>query len=128
MALKVCDCGEVEFLTRVTSYEGSKLKLYSNDYTATETSTIGNFTECAVSGYAQKSLASGSWTYTTSGTVTASYAEQEFLLTTAASVYGYTVTNSAGTVLMWAERFTGAPFVLPTGGGSIKITLNITAD
>jgi hypothetical protein len=38
------------------------------------------------------------------------------------------VSNSAGTVLIYAERFTGAPFVLPAGGGSIKVTLNLTGD
>lgn len=133
MALMVPNVGEVEILTRAVTYEGSKLKLYTNDYTCTETSVIGNFTECAVTGYAQKSLTgtvSGStWVVSTASLITtASYAEQEFLPTTAVSVYGYMVTNSAGSTLLWAERFTGAPFVIPAGGGSIKVTLNITGD
>lgn len=129
MALMVPCVGEVVFLTRVMTYEGSKLKLYTNDYTCTETSIIGNFTECVVAGYVQKSLSSGSWTISTATNITtASYAEQEFLPTTAVSCYGYMVTNSAATVVLWAERFTGAPFVIPAGGGSIKVTLNITGD
>ena len=43
------------------------------------------------------------------------------------SVYGYFVTNNAGTVLLWAERFTDGPYNLPSGGGSIKITPSIEA-
>ena len=33
MALLVPDASEVIFLTRVVAFEGSKLKMYSNDYT-----------------------------------------------------------------------------------------------
>lgn len=129
MALVVPDVGEREILSRALTYEGSKLKLYTNDYTCTEGSVIGSFTECAVAGYAQKTLLTGSWVVSTATNITtASYPEQEFLPTTAVSVYGYCVTNSAGSTLIYAERFTGAPFVLPAGGGSIKITLNITGD
>jgi hypothetical protein len=124
MALKVPNVGEQEFLTRALTYEGSKLKLYTNNYVCTETSVVGDFTECAVAGYAAKTLLSGSWTTSS----TATYAEQEFLPTTATSVYGYYVTNSAASVVLWAEQFTGAPYVIPAGGGSIKVTLNITAD
>lgn len=133
MALLVPDVGEVEFLTRVLTYEGSKLKLFTNDYTPIESTVIGNLTECVVTGYAQKSLtgtvSGGTWVISTlTNVTTASYAQQEFLPTTAVSCYGYAVTNSAGTTLLWAERFTGAPFTLPAGGGSIKITLNLIGD
>lgn len=129
MALMVPCVGEREILTRALTYEGSKLKLYTNNYVCTETSVIGDFTECVVAGYVQKSLTAGSWVVSTlSNITTASYAEQEFLPTTAVSVYGYTVTNSAASVVIWAEQFTGAPYVIPAGGGSIKVTLNITGD
>jgi hypothetical protein len=124
MALKVPNVGEAEILSRALTYEGSKLKLFTNNYTCTETSVIGDFTEMGVAGYAQKTLATGSWSISS----TATYAEQEFLPTTAVSAYGYVVTNSAGSVVLWAETFTAAPFVIPAGGGSIKVTLNITAD
>jgi hypothetical protein len=133
MALMVPNVGEVEFLTRSFTYEGSKLKLYTNNYTCTETSVIGSFTECVVAGYAHKTLtgtvSGGTWVISTASLITtASYAEQEFLPTTAVSCYGYMVTNSAGTVLLFAEQFTGAPYVIPAGGGSIKVTVNFTGD
>jgi hypothetical protein len=133
MALLVPNVGEVEILTRALTFEGSKLKLYTNDYTATETSIIGNFTECAVAGYAHKTLtgtvSGGTWVISTASNITtASYAQQSYAITTATSCYGYMVTNSAGTVVLWAERFTGAPFTLPAGGGTINVTVNITGD
>lgn len=133
MALLVPNVGEVEILTRALTYEGSKLKLYTNDYTATEGTVIGGLTECVVVGYAHKTLtgtvSGGTWTISTATNITtASYPEQDFAITTAVSCYGYAVTNSAGTTLLWAERFTGAPFTLPAGGGSIKVTVNITGD
>lgn len=124
MALVVPNASEVEMLNRIVTYEGSKLKLYTNNYTPVEGSTVGNFIECAAAGYAAKSLATGSWSTATGGggTSASTYAEQEFAIATAVSCYGYFITNSAASVLLWAEIFTGAPFTLPAGGGSIKVT------
>lgn len=124
MALKVPNVGESEIQSRWLTFEGSKLKLYTNNYVCTETSVIGDFTEMVVAGYAQKTLLAGSWVVSS----TSSYAEQEFLPTTAVNAYGYVVTNSAASVVLFAEQFTGAPYAIPAGGGSIKVTLNITAD
>ena len=133
MALLVPDASEVIFLTRVVAFEGSKLKMYGNDYTPVEGSTVGSFTECATGGYVKKSLdgvvSASAWTISSLvGVTTASYPEQEFVMTSALTAYGYYVTSSAETALLWAERFTGAPFTIPSGGGSIKVTLNITGE
>ena len=133
MALLVPDASEVVFLTRVVAFEGSKLKMYGNDYTPVEGSTVGSFTECATGGYVTKSLdgvvSASAWTISSLvGVTTASYPEQEFVMTSALTAYGYYVTSSAETALLWAERFTGAPFTIPSGGGSIKVTLNITGE
>jgi hypothetical protein len=130
MALLVTDTGAKELLERgLKQIEGSKLHLFSNNYTATNGTIIGDLTECAVSGYSAITLAAATWTVTTATNITtANYAEQTFTLTTTGSAYGYYVSNSANTVLLWAETFTGAPFALPAGGGAIKITLNIIGD
>jgi hypothetical protein len=130
MALTVPDLGEKELLTRaLINVEGSKLHLFANNYTASDGTSVGAVTECAVSGYAAITLAAGTWTVTTAANITtANYVEQTFTLTTAGSAYGYYVTNSASTILLWMETFTGAPFVLPAGGGSIKVTVNLTGD
>jgi len=129
MALLVPDVGEVIMLSRILNKAATgdvKLKLYSNNYTPVEGSAIASFTECTASGYAAKTLAGATWTITTSaGTTQAVYAEQTFTFTAAQTVYGYFVTDTAGTGLLWAELFTGAPFNIPSGGGSVKVTPRI---
>ena len=130
MAGIVPDVGEVECLTRIfKSSEGSKLQLYANDLTPSDGTSVGTVTACGVSGYSAIALSAGTFTVSTNGGITtANYVQQTFTLTTAGSAYGYYITNSAGTTLLFAERFTGAPFSLPAGGGSINVTVNITGD
>jgi hypothetical protein len=130
MALLVPDVGDVEMLTRVLNKGATgdvKLHLYTNNYTPVAGSTVANFTECAAAGYAAITLAGASWAISTSaGTTTASYAAQTFNLTASAVIYGYFVTNAAGTIVLWAELFTSAPFNIPSGGGSVQVTPKIT--
>jgi len=129
MALLMPDVGEVIALGRMLNKVATgdvRLHLYSNNYTPVEGSAVGNFTEASASGYAAKSLTGSSWTITTTtGTTEAVYAEQTFTFTAAQVVYGYYVTDAANTGLLWAELFTGAPFNIPSGGGSIKVTPRI---
>lgn len=129
MALLVPDIGEVELLSRMLNKVATgdvKLHLFSNNYTPVEGSALANFTECNASGYAAKTLSGASWTVATNaGTTEASYAEQTFTFTAAQTVYGYYVTDSGSTKVLWAELFTGAPFNIPAGGGSVKVTPKI---
>lgn len=131
MALTVPNVGEVEFLTRMVSYEGSKLKLYSNNVAWANTSTVGSATECATGGYTQIVLAStvsaSCWTISTlaGGTSQAAYSQQTFTLTSACTAYGYIITNSAASILLVAEAFTDGPYTIPSGGGTIKVTPKI---
>lgn len=126
MALLVPDVGEVEMLKRILNFSATgdvRIHLYSNNYTPVEGSTVANFTECSAAGYAAITLAGASWSIaTTTGTSEASYAQQTFTFTATQVVYGYYVTNSANTIVLWAELFTGGPFNIPSGGGSVKVT------
>ncbi len=125
MALVVPNVGEVKLLKYMLNNEAALnevLHLYSNDPTLSQTSVVGDFTEVSAAGYSAITLAGGSWTF---ATTTASYPEQTFTFTTSATAYGYYVTTTAND-LLWAERFTSAPFSLPGSGGQIQITLNIT--
>lgn len=127
MTLNVPDVGEqlaLQLLVNNVSGADLVLKLYTNDATPADTDVAASYTEATQAGYAAATLAGASWdTTTTAGT--AAYAEQTFSFTTNADVYGYFITK-AGT-LAWSERFTGAPFSIPTGGGDINITPQITA-
>lgn len=131
MALLAPDVGEVEILKRALNYSSAdncKLKLYINNYSPVEGSAVGNFTESTASGYSTKTLTGSSWSIsTTSNVTTASYAAQTFTYTAAETVYGYYVVNNAGTIVLWAEKFSSA-FVIPSGGGSISVTPTLTLD
>jgi hypothetical protein len=132
MAFVLPDVGEVIFLTRILTAENSRLHLYSNNYTPVEGSVIGGFTELVASGYANIALtgtvSSGTWAIATvSGTSAASYPQQTYTLTASGTAYGYYLTNNANDALLLAELFTDGPYVIPAGGGTIKVTPNISA-
>jgi hypothetical protein len=103
------------------------LRLFVNDHTPTDASTAASFTEASGSGYAAKTLTSGSWTVGAGGDPTqATYALQTFTFTGAIGpVFGYYVTNSAGKVV-WAERF-GASVSPQNNNDTIKVTPNFQA-
>lgn len=126
MSLVIPDVGEVEMLKRILNNSATGnvvLKLYSNDPTINDNLVLGGLTECAITGYSKIALAGASWTISTvAGVSSADYAQQTFTLTGSGVVNGYYIVNSGENVLMWAERFSGAPYNLPQDGGSVKVT------
>lgn len=125
MALIVPTVGEEKLLKYMLNNSAAldqALHLYFNDPTISQSSVVGDFSEVAAAGYSAVTLSGASWTFSTA---TASYPEQTFTLSTNATAYGYYVTTTSND-LLWAERFTNAPFNLPGSGGQIAITLNIT--
>jgi len=127
--------GEILLLQYILNFgatNGDKvLHLYGSDVTPSDTTTIGGgagqLAESSEAGYSAITL-TGNWTtaQTGGGITSGTYATQEFTFSTNANVYGYYVTSlAASTDLLWCERFTGAPFALPTGGGTIQITPQI---
>lgn len=135
MAIVVPNVGEEKLLRIALGVDVSEdfvLHLFTNNVTPAETDTIAQYTELTAgqqAGYAAKTLTKASWTVTVNGGITTAgaalgaYAQQVFTLTgsTAVNVYGYYVTNNAGTVLLWSETF-AAPFAIPIGGGTINVT------
>lgn len=131
MTLLVPDVGDTEALKRIlndATPDNLKLKLYTNNKTPAKADTVANYTESTATGYAAKTLTGTDWTYASNaGVTTASFAAQTFTYTAAETVYGYYVTNNAGTTLMWAELFSSV-FNIPSGGGSITITPKFTGN
>jgi hypothetical protein len=130
MALVVPDVGEVELLSRMlnkSTPDDVVLHLYTNNKTPAEGDVVGDYTESTGAGYGAITLTGTTWgVSTTAGTTTASYAQQTFTYTGAdPNIYGYYVTNTAGTTLLWAEIFSDGPYSIPSGGGSVKITPKI---
>jgi len=99
------------------------LHLYSNDPTISDLTVISDFTEVIGSGYNSINITGSNWTVNPTNT-TASYPDQTFIFSNVISAYGYYITNTDGD-LLWCERFTNAPFTIPSSGGQISISLNI---
>ncbi len=105
-----------------------KLKLYANNYTPGPSSVIASFTEVSGGGYTAIDLLTADWIYTAAGItpVVARQAMKTFSFTGATggsgAVYGYYVTNVAGSVLYWAEALPGTvvPFT-PANGAAVRV-------
>jgi len=141
MALVVPNTADVlmlKFIVNQLKQDGSSgdpsgerlLKLFTNNIVPSKTTVLGDVTEATQSGYTATTLSGANWTVSTStaGTNSAVYTEKVFTFTTAATVYGYYVTNLGGGELLWVERFSTAPFSLPSGGGEIGVTARLTLD
>jgi hypothetical protein len=131
MALVVPDQkGEIlllQYIVGMVNADNPVLHLYANDWTPSDSTLIGDLTEVAgATGYAAITLLSNQWTTTQSGGVTtAVFSEKTFTFVTDATAYGYYITNQSNQ-LLWLERFSGAPFDIPDGGGTISITNKLT--
>ena len=127
MALVTADEGEVQMLTWVFA-NSTIMHLFTNDVTPAAGSTVATFTEATDGNYEEKTLTGDNWSISTVSNVgTAEYAQQTFSFGGTATVYGYYVTDSAGTTLLWAERFSAAAS-FGASGGTINVTPKFTGD
>lgn len=124
--------GENEDLGRILNKvtpDDVMIHLYTNNLTPAEADVIGDYDTITAAEHAAagpKTLAGASWTISEG---TASFVQQTFTFAGAEpEVYGYVVTNNAGTIVMWAEEFSDGSYAIPAGGGTIKITPTITLD
>ena len=117
----------LQYIVGMVNADNPVLHLYANDITPSDSSVIGDLTEVAgATGYAAITLLSANWTTTQSGGITtAVFSEQTFTFTTDATSFGYFVTDETSQ-LLWLERFSGAPFQIPDGGGTVSITTKLT--
>lgn len=114
MALVTPDLGERQLLDKMLKNAGENyiLKLYRNNLTPTNSTVLADFTETTFTGYSAKTLTAGTWSSATtngSNKAESSYTEQAWTCgSTGDTLYGYYVTNAAGTVCLWAEKFDSA--------------------
>ena len=123
------DVGEImllRYMLNNMSPGNVQLHLFKNNITPNGSDVIGSYTESNEAGYSAVALLGSAWTFlTSSGTSTASYATQTLSFSTSASVYGYYLTNlQPGNTkqVIWAKKFDGAPYTIPTIGGNMQIT------
>lgn len=132
MALVVPNNGEgdaAEYFVNRAAPENLVLRAFESNTTPAETDTAASYTEFTAPGYASITLPGASWGAPSEGAPTSiAYAQQTWTLTGAGSAYGYYMTRVTSGRIALAERFTGAPFTIPSGGGTIKVTPTITFD
>lgn len=118
------------FLNKVAPQDQT-LILYKSNTTPAETDTTATYTESTFTGYSSKSLTGSGWTVTEGAPTNAAFAQQTFTSSadqTAENAYGYAVKQTTSGILLWAERFTGAPYVIQNNNDAIQVTPQFTAD
>jgi hypothetical protein len=132
MAIVVPNEVEEFVLEQLLEVENLFVKLFSNNITVDETTTIGSFTEVSGGGYSPITLDKNQWTITPGNPTEALYnlpVEFEFVSATGSpgTIYGYYVVNAANE-LQWGENFPGTvtPFA-PIFGSSITLVVRYQA-
>jgi hypothetical protein len=131
MSLVTPTTGEVlmlQYILNVTPADNRILHLYQNNVTPVQSTVLGDLVEANQPGYNPITLMGSNWTITTTaGISTASYPEQVFIFTSAATIFGYFITTT-NNQLLWVERFSNGPYTLPTNGGELAVTPNFSLD
>lgn len=112
-----------------------ELRLFKNNLTVIDSTVYANFTECDFTGYAAKTLASGTWTVTPgtpdagSGEVPsyASYPVQTFTSTAVQSqtIYGWYIVRTGTNKVIYAQKIS-APHAIAYNGDNFTVTPVIT--
>lgn len=104
-----------------------KLHLFVNNITPAAADVLASYSECSDASYAAFALVAGTWVLSTiTGPKTqAAYPAHTFNFTSSTVVYGYYVTDSASTKVVWAEAFVGGPFTF-NSGLPLSLTLKVT--
>jgi hypothetical protein len=110
------------------AFPSMKLRLYSNNLTPDNTKVVGDFTEATFAGYAAVSL-----NFSADAVVTAHVANDSadavtFTITAGTqNIYGWYVTNAAGTVLYFSQRDANAPVGMSSAGlNTYTITVTLS--
>jgi hypothetical protein len=128
VTLKVPDVGEVALLNFIRLQLNSlgRLRLFKNDVTPADSDTVGTYVEATFPGYAVQTTPSFTVASSVTGVAQITHPALTFLRSAGGSgdtIYGYYVTDAAGTTLYWAERDPSAPINMNVVGNSYAITL-----
>lgn len=112
-------------LAKDTTVKTLTLRLFSNNIAISDTTIATELTEVSTTnGYAPIALSGSSWTASVTGS-NLSYPTQTWTFTgPSGNIYGYYVTNSAGT-LMFAETFPSGPYNVQSNGDVINVNLTL---
>jgi len=107
---------------KVNTLDGALVHLYKNDYVPTPFSLTADFTTADYTGYAAQAVAAASWNATTLSDGSAGLVGPGLFFDATGSsvtnvIYGYYITDAAGTNTLWAERFDAPRGITGPGTG-----------
>jgi hypothetical protein len=104
------------------------LNLFTNNHTPGQADSTGSYTRPTDVSYAPIALPGGGWTIAVAGSIVkATNPGGTFTFAAGATVYGYFLSDVTNTVFGGAELFTGGAIVVPSGGGTLAVTVEIDA-
>ena len=93
------------------------LRLFSNNVTVDGTQDHTSFTEATFAGYAAIALPDPGASSVAAHIASRAYAQQTFTITAGSqNIYGWYITNAAGTKAFWAQTDAGAPVGMAASG------------
>lgn len=112
-------------LAKDTTVKTLTLRLFSNNFTVTDTTTATELTELSsTNGYTPITLTGSSWSASVTGS-SFSYPTQTWTFTgPKGNIYGYYITDSSGALLM-AEKFPSGPYNVQNSGDVINVNLTL---
>lgn len=121
----ITNLGKKEILSRILNgNDKAVLHLYKTDKILGILDTVQSFDEVNSIGYTPIRLES-QWSITSISPITASYVEVSFNFDISIIAYGYYITNSTNTIVLFAEKFTDGQYKTSNAGGTIKIIPSI---
>jgi len=133
MALVTPDAGELELLDKMIKDalsvdEDYTLKLFKNDYTPSQSTVFGDFTEADFTGYSAATLTRANFgaASTVNNKAESTYSAQQSWTcgTTGNTVYGYYVLGATSGTCLWAERFATSRTL--ANGDQLNLTPKLT--
>ena len=128
MANNFSDLGLEDVLSALVNRPpGYHIRLFTNNFTPTTSTVVGDFTEATFTGYA--AIALSGWTAPTVASHVASTTANPATFTATGSfqsIYGWYVTDAAGDYVC-GGRDAAAPVVMSSTVNTYQVTLSITA-
>jgi hypothetical protein len=108
---------ELDAMTGSSPISTAKLRLFKSNTTPSNATVLSDLTEATFAGYSAISLSGWSAAVVTAHVAQSDPSPGTFTITSGTqAIYGWYVTDSGNTKLLWAQRDTGAPITLDASG------------
>jgi hypothetical protein len=109
-------------------WDGCWIRLFTNNITPSDASVVGDFTEATWSGYGSIQLTAANWAavsvsaHVATAAYTVTIAFTRTVTGSAASNYGWYVTDAGKTKVFAAARFLSAPLTVTAAGDAVVLS------